>query len=95
MKLRLALRDIFNTMILNGIKMSELKRLLISVPDSYYDFVEGLLDEARKSENRKTELIEFLKSHPRANTSEVLKFVIDDLGLYNEYRSTEKNQLVI
>ena len=67
--------------------MSELKKLLIRVPDSYYDFVEGLLDEAKKSENRKRGLISFLKSNPGANTSQVLKYVVDNLGLYDEYRS--------
>ena len=32
--------------------MSELKKLLINVPDSYFDFVESLLDEAKKSEKK-------------------------------------------
>ncbi len=69
--------------------MSELKKLLISVPDSYYDFVESMLDEARKSEKRKQGLIRYLKSNPDATTSDVLKFIVDDLGLYDEYRAKQ------
>ena len=69
--------------------MSELKKLLINVPDSYYDFVEGLLDEARKSEYRRTGLINFLKENPGALTSDVLKFLVDNLGLYDEYKQNE------
>ena len=74
---------------LEVIMMSELKKLLINVPDSYYDFVEGLLDEARKSEYRRTGLINFLKENPGALTSEVLKFLVDNLGLYDEYKQSE------
>ena len=48
--------------------MSELKKLLINVPDSYFDFVESLLDEAKKSEKRKAGLISFLKANPAATT---------------------------
>ena len=70
--------------------MSELKRLLIKVPDSYFDFVESLLDEAKKSEKRKVGLINFLKANPAATTSEVLKYLVDDLGLYNEYKAKEQ-----
>lgn len=66
--------------------MSELRELLINVPDSYYDFVEGLLDEAKKSKQRELGLIRFLKTHPQAKTSDVLKFLVDDLSLYEESR---------
>ena len=66
--------------------MSELKSLLLSVPDSYYDFVESLLDEARKSEKRKQGLIKYLKANPKATTSDVLSYLVDELGLYDEYR---------
>lgn len=75
--------------------MNELKSLLIKVPDSYSDFVESLLDEARKSEKRKIGLIDFLKMHPTATTSEVLKYLVDDLGLYNEYRAKKQSAEVM
>lgn len=66
--------------------MNELRELLMNVPDSYYDFVEGLLDEAKKSKQRELGLIRFLKTHPQANSSDVLKFLVDDLSLYEESR---------
>jgi hypothetical protein len=67
-------------------EMSELKKLLLNVPDSYSDFVESLLDEARKSEKRKQGLIKYLKDNPEATTSEVLSYLVGDLGLYEDYR---------
>lgn len=67
-------------------EMSELKNLLLNVPDSYYDFVESLLDEARKSDKRKQGLIKYLKANPKATTSEVLSYLVGDLGLYEEFR---------
>ena len=72
--------------------MSELRDLLINVPDSYYDFVEGLLDEAKKSKQRELGLISFLKAHPQAKTSDILKFLVDDLSLYEESRH-QKNAM--
>ncbi len=68
--------------------MSELKELLINVKDSYNDFVLAMLDEAGKSENRRDELIRYLKNNKEALSSDVIRFVMTDLGLYNEYRST-------
>ncbi len=75
--------------------MSELKDLLINVPDSYYDFVESLLDEARKSDERKRDLIQYLKANPEATTSDVLLFLSDDLGLYDEYRSKQFSSVMV
>lgn len=66
--------------------MSELKNLLINVPDSYFDFVESLLDEAGKSDKRKQGLIKYLRTNPDATTSDVLDFLVNDLGLYDEYQ---------
>ena len=73
--------------------MNELKRLLIRVPDSYYDFVVSMLDEASKSEQRKVGLIDFLKDNPGAMSSDVIKFLVDDLGEYDDYRSSVDNRM--
>ena len=73
--------------------MNELKRLLIRVPDSYYDFVVSMLDEASKSEQKKVGLIDFLKDNPGAMSSDVIKFLVDDLGGYDDYRSSVYNRM--
>ncbi len=73
--------------------MNELKRLLIRVPDSYYDFVVSMLDEASKSEQKKVGLIDFLKDNPGAMSSDVIKFLVDDLGGYDDYRSSVDNRM--
>ncbi len=75
--------------------MNELKNLLIKVPDSYFDFVESLLDEAKKSEKRKEGLLSFLKMNPTATTSEILEYLVDDLGLYDEYKIKEQSAKVL
>ncbi len=71
---------------MENMTMSELKNLLINVPDSYFDFVESLLDEAGKSDKRKQGLIKYLRTNPDATTSDVLDFLVNDLGLYDEYQ---------
>ncbi len=63
--------------------MEELKKLLIHVPDSYYDFVTGMMAEAKDSDNIREGLLDYLKSHPSASTSDVIYFVSKDLGLAN------------
>ena len=73
--------------------MEELKELLINVSDSYYDFVESMLDEATKSNMRKNRLIEFLTNNPETTTNEVLAYVVDDLGLYNDYVKKQESRI--
>ncbi len=73
--------------------MEELKELLINVSDSYYDFVESMLDEATKSNMRKNRLIEFLTNNPETTTSEVLAYVVDDLALYNDYVKKQESRI--
>lgn len=75
--------------------MEELKRLLINVSDSYYDFVISLMDEARKSDYRLNGLINFIKTHPEAKTSDIIKYTVDDLGVYEEYKSKEQTAMLV
>ena len=74
--------------------MDELKTLLINVPDSYYDLVAGILDEAKKSESRRNSLISYINLNPNATTSEIIKYLTDDLGLYEEYRNRKTTAFV-
>ena len=69
------------------IDMEELKEMLINVQDSYFDFVLSMLDEAKKSEKRAKGMINYLKDNPNALTSDILEYVINDLGLYQDYMS--------
>ncbi len=68
--------------------MNELKSLLIRVPDSYYDFVVSMLDEANKSEQKRLGLIDYLRNNPGALSSDVIRFLVDDLGGYDDYRAS-------
>ena len=74
--------------------MNELKELLINVPDSYYDFVVSMLSEVRKSAYRREGLLDYLRKHEDATSSEVIRYLIEDLGLYEEFKSKEKKEVV-
>ena len=67
--------------------MSELLMLLQSVPDSYDDFVIGMMSFAQSSEFRKQKLTEFLKQNPDANTSRIIEFTAMELDLLKDHFS--------
>ena len=55
--------------------MNELSSLLNEIEDTYFDFVSAILHYAEKKESRQIVLLDFLKSHPDAKSSDVVKFV--------------------
>ena len=55
--------------------MNGLSRLLNEIEDTYFDYVSAGLHYAEKKESRQIALLEFLKSHPDAKSSDVVKFV--------------------
>lgn len=55
--------------------MEELTAMLNNIRDSYYDFVSAMIHYAEKKESRKKALINFLNTHPDANSSDVVLFV--------------------
>ena len=57
--------------------LNEIKELLIQIHDSYYDFVEGVMMLARKSKHRQIDLLDYLKNHPDASSSDVLEYLYD------------------
>lgn len=57
----------------------ELKKLLENVSDTYYDFVEGALIEAKKDESYAEKLINYLKNNPDATTSEIIKYETEEI----------------
>ena len=59
--------------------MNELKELLIHVPDSYYDFVTGILAVAKKSQDNEKRILGFLQANPRALSSDIVLYVSDNI----------------
>ncbi len=64
--------------------MNELVALLNKVDDSYFDFVSAMLHYAEKKESRQIQLLEFLKSHPDAKSSDVVRFVSEQPDFYED-----------
>lgn len=56
--------------------MEELKNLLENISDSYYDFVVGILNKAKRYPEKSDELIEYIKNNPNIHTSEVVEWVL-------------------
>lgn len=56
--------------------MEELKALLENVSDSYYDFVQGMLLNAKEHYDRIDEIIAYIKDNPEANTSDILGWTL-------------------
>ena len=75
--------------------MEELKSLLNSIEDTYEDFVSGILHYAGKSSERTGAVLSFLKNHPEATSSDVVKFVSDRPDFYEDAacRDPEKGSL--
>ena len=65
--------------------MDELKELLINVSDSYYDFVVSILSFAKKKDGRADQLTKFMKTHPEAQTSEIIEYVSKEMDLMSEH----------
>ena len=65
--------------------MSELLKLLQEVPDSYDDFVIGMMSFAQSSEFRKQKLTEFLKQNPDAESSRIIEYTARELDLLNDH----------
>ena len=65
--------------------MSDLLTLLNHVPDSYEDFVVGMMSFARSSDRRTKGLRDFLVEQPEATSSKVIEFAIKELGLLADH----------
>lgn len=64
---------------------NELRELLYTVNKSYDDFVSLVISFVKLPGNTDKENIikDFILSHPYADSSDVLKFMIDELGMAN------------
>ena len=58
--------------------------LLNNMNGSYRDFAEAVLQYAKKKPEREEAVLKFLKEHPDATTSDVVKFVSDQPDFFEE-----------
>ena len=59
--------------------MDELEQLLLQVSDSYYGFVRGIMGNARDYPKRLNDIIQFIKDNPQATTSDIGKWVMQNV----------------
>ena len=51
--------------------MEELRQLLLNVPDSYSDFVTGVMLDIRDHPSRLEDIIQFIKDNPNSTSSDI------------------------
>ncbi len=63
--------------------MREFRKLLCSVDRSYNDFVSLVITfvEIPENSNKITYIKDFIVSHPSANSSDVLEYMVKELGM--------------
>lgn len=64
--------------------MEELTALLVNIEDSYYDFISAIVHYSEKNQSRLEAVLEFIKSHPEAKSSDVVKFVSDQEDFFED-----------
>ena len=64
--------------------MEELTMLLNNVSDSYFDFVDSILDYAGRKKERLQVVLEFVKSNPSAKTSDIIEFVSNQADFFED-----------
>ena len=64
--------------------MKELTEMLIKVPDSYFGFERAVIVYCSKKPQRLEKVMEFMKSHPDAGTSDILTFVSHQEDFYED-----------
>ena len=64
--------------------MEELTTLLNNIEDSYFDFVSAMLHYAKKKPERLDNLINYIKTHPTAKSSDVIIFVSEQEDFYED-----------
>ena len=57
--------------------MERLTELLNGVRDSYYDFVAGFLNYAKRRNENLEVMTAFIENHPEADTSDILECMIN------------------
>lgn len=62
--------------------MDKLTELLNSVKDSYYDFVVGVLNYAKRSEKNNQDITSYIEAHPECETSDIIEYMISRDNYY-------------
>ena len=70
--------------------MEELRIMLKNVPDSYEDFVIGMINYASYSEDRKQRLTEYLRNNPGVGTASIIRYISDQPDFYDD--ASEDNE---
>lgn len=63
--------------------INEMKRLLRAVPDSYDDFVSGMLDFHWDDLEKREAMYRYLVDHPNARTDEAMMYMEQFLDLHD------------
>ena len=63
--------------------MERLTELLNKVKDSYYDFVVGILNYAKRDEKNLEEMTTYLERHPESDTSDIIEYMISRDDYYD------------
>ena len=68
--------------------MKEFRELLLGVDRSYDDFVSLVISFVKMPENtgKAGEIRDYIQSHPFADSSDVLKYMVENLGLAENIR---------
>lgn len=74
--------------------MDELEELLKNVHDSYRGFVLGTLVQVYYSNRRCRKLIQYIKDNPKASTSDIVGYTMEELGFIDESRVAELERYV-
>ena len=64
--------------------MEELTMLLNNVSDSYFDFVDSVLDYAGRKKERLQAVLTFIKSNPSAKSSDIIEFVSNQADFFED-----------
>ena len=65
-----------------SVGLEEMRGLLRAVPDSYDDFVSGMLDFHWDDPVQRAALYHFVTEHPDAHTDDVMEYMEQFLDLY-------------
>ena len=67
--------------------MGELKVLLSNVSDAYYDFIYGMLKYVDGDASRCAILSDYIRNHPEAESSDIIKFATFNMDLIDEQQT--------
>lgn len=73
--------------------MEELVKKLNEVPDSYFDFVAGVISYVKMSQSRLEKVADFLNTHENLTTTDILEFIVSQPD-FHQYGVGFKKEMV-